>query len=526
MSFGQKNTNNVAIGVFMEGELLQLVSMTRRDGQLKILNAEILKMHYAPSSVAMANGVLDGLDDSFGDTINLDELEEEGGLLDSENLDGDSGAESNATIIINAIEQMPVAKNGLGISVPEPQIFYTYLDSDWGLTGKKLKQRVIEELSQDRRENQILTAEQVHLVKQSDGKLLAITIEQDFMLLNTLANIKLANGKRPPRIQFVEPAEFSLLNLVRRNYSFDEEQNSVIIYIGAESSRMIFLKGDDLSYISQQINHGSGPEEICRTVISRLILEQDNQKLNTINNIILAGEASEIGMEDYLVEQMPKEMRIEYLRLADTNVAPNDPILSRFAVAIGNAVRILDPEEKDPYSLDLMPKSIKEGQKIFKLGIIGWILLALIPIMTVYLSYQMTTQSSEITQLATQITYSKSELEDLRHVEEELKKEKARLANYDKTMVIIDSLTVSMEAWSNFITNTSRLAKTTGSIWVTEIGYSGKTQVLIRGYATKKERIPVFCYALNNAILKGVDVQEIRNRTVFNFEVVADLEKK
>ena len=48
----------------------------------------------------------------------------------------------------------------------------------------------------------------------------------------------------------------------------------------------------------------------------------------------------------------------------------------------------------------------------------------------------------------------------------------------------------------------------------------------MRGYSVYRDKIPLFVNSLENARLKRVEVQEIRDKTVYNFELEIFIDQK
>jgi len=62
-------------------------------------------------------------------------------------------------------------------------------------------------------------------------------------MLNLLEQIKPFLEKRLPKIALIEIADIALMNLARANYGFTADEITTIIYVGAEFTRLIFMKG-------------------------------------------------------------------------------------------------------------------------------------------------------------------------------------------------------------------------------------------------------------------------------------------
>jgi TolA-binding protein len=441
----------------------------------------------------------------------------------------------NSTILFRVLSKYSQYNYQIAISLPEPQIYYNYFDTDWNLEGKKLNARIIEELSKEKLNDETIAPEAIQFLKIANGKLLVIARDSEVSLINLLEESNLSLKKRLPKITLVESAEISLVNLVKHNYRLKAEEISVIIYIGHEFSRLIFMNGNELLHISPIIGEGVDSYLIfgyslgilANTLRSRLLLEQDELNLSKINNIILAGEACRDDVKSVLAQSFPEDVKVETIQLGRVNCNDVHPSLQKelpqVAVALGAALRALEIPTKNLYTINLTPVKIREEQNIFKLGIIGWIALGLIPLLTFYFTIAISQKSSELKRLEAEQKQKKAELARLKDVEQQVAEANKKLNYYVETFGALDSMVIGTQTWSDFLLKLTRETKKSGCIWITDINTSGPTTANLLGYSTIRQRIPQFSDALGQTILKEVKVQEIRKSEVYNFNITADV---
>lgn len=446
--------------------------------------------------------------------------------------------QDNASLLHEILSHYPSKKYKVAISLPDPQTFYTYFNTDWGLNEKKLKDKVIEELSRERSDSKKIKTEAVNILRLADESLMVITRDAEVGILNLLETLKDSMENRLPKISFVESAEISLVNLVKRNYDFGEAEITVIIYVGHEFSRFIFMQGNLLLHISPIIGEGADSflvfgaslSEFVNTIYSRLLLETDDLNLNKINNVILAGEAREAVLKSLLVDLFPEKVNIEEIKFVNLDTfGVSEQIvkmLPHTAIALGAAWRSLDETNPSLYQVNLIPSKIREEQKIFKLSAFGWILLALIPVFTLFFTKQFIEHDHELKHLKNQRHQMNAELMGLQKIKTSLDSRMEKLNYYTSTFGVLDSLIVGTDIWSQLLQKVAREAKQVGGIWLTELETLGTNSVLLKGYSLTRSKIPVFCNAIENATLQQVQVQEIRERTVYNFAIEARISKQ
>ncbi|MFQ5583855.1 MAG: hypothetical protein ACE5GL_05415, partial [Calditrichia bacterium] len=438
---GQK----VAVGMFLDGTSLQVVSLAKVKNEIQLVDAQLITLTSQPEPAPAGEMVI--TEDMFGegqdgnpidltDELNNSESEE----LDSSNDQNNSGNRNREEneILENELIKLSHKKYKIAMSVAEPEIYYATFSTDWGLKDDKLKLKIIENLVAEKPTALDLSPDDLRVIKMADGGILAVVRGADLYVLNILEKTRRHLRNKMPKISFIETAEVSLVNLVKANYDFKEDEHSVIIYVGQEFSRLIFMHGNDLANISQIIGEGIDSPDIASTIYSRLLLALDTLNLNNVNHIILTGEAEEGNVLRYLREKFSLDVNVEYLKFNHLAVNNIDSVLSRFGVAVGVAWHALaDKQEKFCY-VDLLPKEIREKQKIFKLGIVGWVLFLMLPLLAFYFTYMASKRQNELMNLQDELKFKKEELAALEIPKMKLDVLNKKIENNNKIFTVLD----------------------------------------------------------------------------------------
>lgn len=524
MAKESKYAGKLAVGVYVEGALLHVVCLARRKNKIRLVNAEIVRVARQPV-------VQPAEEQLIGEVSNLiyednGEFSEEPHTIEELLSEPSTSSHGGSEELLAVLNQLPRKKLRIAFSLPEPYIYYAYFFKDFDLKGKKLEQRLIGELSKERTASQALEPEAIRILRLADGRLMVIVRDDPAPLYASLDALRNNQLRKMPQIEFVETAEISLVNLVKANYELKDGQITAIIHTGVETSRLIFLHGREILNISYIIGAGTESENIANTIYSRLLLEQDNLNLQTLNRIILAGEAFEAGLEKFLRKKLPESIEVEHLSFERLGMVGLDPLLSRFAVPMGSALRALGAAAKDSHDIDITPYAFRDNQKRFKLGILGWIFLLIIPFLTFYMTVQVSRQHQELTGLQNRLQAAHAELDELHDMEKRLDAQQEKLANYEKATTVLDSMNVSSNEWSGFLEKVSGITRDIGNIWVTDIVQTSGSKIQLKGYSLQRGRIPEFSDALRKATLNKVEVQEIRKQRVYNFEIELYLSKQ
>jgi hypothetical protein len=312
------------------------------------------------------------------------------------------------------------------------------------------------------------------------------------------------------------------MNTVRLNYDLQPQEVSVIIYVGVEFTRLIFMRGDHFYQFAPILGEGYDSPNLQNTVYSRLLLEQDNLAIPRIHRIVLAGESKRIAFRDFLIQQLP-EQEVEYLlapRLDTTELtAEEQDMLSEYAVPIGVAWRVLEPNNPLVYKVNLLPAEIREGQRVFKLAWHGYLLMLLLFLSTLFFTWQIGQKSRDIRELRDVLTLKEGQRAENQTLAGSIQTLQEQLGRYKTSLALYDSLVPGSERWSKVLTQVSHGVEDLNSIWLSDFTAGQEGLIKINGYTVYRTRIPRLATLFDNSLLKEVNVQAIRDQTVYKYNI-------
>jgi Tfp pilus assembly protein PilN len=433
---------------------------------------------------------------------------------------GETQSDDNNAVLLGLLAKYPKGKYSLTYSLAEPSIYYHVMESDFGLKGKKLKERILEELRSIRAFQPAEDA--VDAIKTDEGNLLCIIREDGLSLINSLDSIKGFIGNRLPMIPAIDSADISLMNMVKLNYDLQPQDVTVIVYVGVEFTRLIFMRGDHFYQFAPIIGEGYDSPNLQNTVYSRLLLEQDNLAIPRISRIILAGQCKRIGFKEFLSQQLP-DQEIEYLLAPqlDTSMlsAEDQEMISEFAVPIGAAWRVVDSTTPKIYSINLLPAEVREGQRVFKLAWHGYVLMGVLFLSAFFFTMQISQKSKDIRELRDVLILKESQKAENATLSNSIMALEEQLNRYKASLALYDSLVPGAERWSKVLTQLSHGVEDLNSIWLTDFNGQQDGAVNMNGYAVYRTRIPRLSTLFDNAILREVNVQAIREQTVYKYKI-------
>ena len=505
-----KGPNKSAIGLFVDGFDVKLAHLSIKGKRItvhELRSATLVSKLEERKPVELAASGFGDATDAFS-------------LPPTQESEVVGASENNDAVLLGLLAQYPSRKYSLTYSIAEPAIYYHLLESDFGLKGKKLKERILTELRNIRAFQP--SPDAVDAITTDEGNLLCVVREDGLSLINSLENIRGYIGNRLPKIPAIDSADISLMNMVRLNYAFQPNEVSVIIYVGVEFTRLIFMRGNQFYQFAPILGEGYDSPNLQNTVYSRLLLEQDNLAIPRINKIILAGESRRIGLKDFLTQQLP-DQEVDYLLAPQVDVSelPADlhESVSEFSVPIGAAWRVLDPGNDQLYTINLLPSSVREGQRVFKLAWHGFLLMALLFASAFLFTWQITKKSSEIKDREVILEMKQSQIEENQTLQNSIMAVEAQIGRFQASLALYDSLVPGADRWSKVMTRLSHGVEDQNSIWLTDFATNQTGVMTLNGFAVYRTRIPRLATLFDNSILKEVTVQEIREQTVYNYRI-------
>ncbi len=519
-----KRQGEVALGLFVDGLEVKFAHLGIKGKQVSVYDVKTANLvSRLEEQPAMEAGMLESMDAGTGATGDIfggeaptpTPAEPTGGV--SEEI---TGAETNSSVILSLLSGFPPSAYTLGYSIIEPSIYYHVTESDFGLRGKKLRNRIMEELRAVRATSP--SADALDYVQTEEGGLLCAIREDGTALMNTLDQLKSFFGNRPVRLQLIDTGEFALMNLVRANYELGPEEISLLVYVGREFTRLIFMKGSDFLHFAPSIGEGSDSSNIQNTVYSRVLLEQDTVGVTELNHIVLAGESQKLDFKSFFLEQFPN-VDVDYLHMPYLDLTPLPAELqervSEYAIPIATAWKLLEPDKEEFYPINLIPSSVLEEQRIFKVAWHGYLAMLLIFFLTVYFTSQIPVRLKELDAKQAQLVQLENQVKENQRLQARIDSMSLIGAKYQNELSLYERLIPGSDIWGRTISQTTRGVEDLNSVWLTDITTTDAGGMTMNGYAIFRSRVPRFTRLYENATLRQALVQEIRDKVVYKFTV-------
>ena len=513
----QPGQGKTAVALFVDGLELKFVQLSMKKGRVTLRDyktvALVQKFEEKPgASTESGTEAPDMGAESFGEPAIQTEMTQQEG-------------QNNAAVLLSILTDLPSPKYTLSYALSEPAVTYQEFESDSGLKGTKLKKHVAQELSAMRSAAPALDA--LDFIPTAQGGILSIVREDGMHIYDLLREIKGFIGNRMPKITLIDSADTALIGLVRSSHELQEDEVSVLVYVGNDFSRLIFMQGKNYLHFAPIISEGYGSSNIENTIYSRILLEQDNIALTRIDRIILCGESHKVNLRESLAPQFTSAT-VEYLQTPELDLSVYEGVVgeavSEYAIPLATAWRALDPKRKGLYELNLCPVLITEGQKAFKLAWHGWLIALMIIGSIVFLFSSIETRNTEIKRQKELLVRKRVELADLEQLRLTRSKLQTDINRYKNATSVYDSIAPGSDRWSRVLHYLANSVDDLNSVWINKISKDDQNPSILKitGTSIYRTRISRLASLFERATLKQVRTISIRDKVVYEFDLIVE----
>jgi len=525
-----------ALGIFQDGMTIKIAQLTILNGRVTVteLKETTLSMPFFPADKTHAKPQepLATEAEEPEQLPDLAKLEEEIKIPDLAELeDADiEPLDETDTILTGKQEfqkllaQFPLATSKISINALDENITFAQFDETF--LKSHSHSRAKKQLSQE-----ILTKEDIKtknytfdFIRNSDNSILTFVERGSNDILRVLQEINPLISKKRFFYYHVEPIEISLMNLVRNNYDFSNDQYVLIIYIGTDTKVGIIMKGNDFVKSFPIIVPETDIEHMREVVYSKIILEQDTSNINITSNIILAGDIANEADVDYFRNLINSGANISRITLDKLHIPQSkEQIFSPkriadYCIPIALAWRSLEPRNKNFFSCNLLPVNIIESQKPFKIEWHGFIIMAAI----FYIAFSSTLKNlniqKDIVSISRENNNIELELKKNRAVVVKLKKVKDEIQSLQENLKKVDKLIGNKNQWYYILNVISNSFKENKLSWLNSFN-SQESNFKISGYTTRNRNIILFSNLFPNGFIERINENTIQNVVVWQYDI-------
>jgi hypothetical protein len=498
--------------IYSEGNdtKLAVVGKEKESDKLKVYRTGMVSA--TPSSVDVESGATGlGLEE---DALKLEGIEGESAMLESD-VEGSS------------IDEIQKELSGLNLSqysfipvLAEPSIYYHLYEGSRSGKPAKLKQDIIDEILETK--NISVEKDSLDFTELSDKSLLSVFLVGEVATINLINSVAARNGKRYYNVPTVKSSDVSLAYYVAKKKKFFPDDHSLIVYIGKEYSKLIFLQGRKLKHIGTTLDIGLSNLHTYDVYFSKILLEMENGGIPSLDNIIVCGEddSENLILSFYGTFPEANVSRLEFDDLDLTDIdAETKEGFSAYSIPIAAAIDHYDELSELHDGINLLPKSVREEQKFFQFSWHSYAVLPLLFIVPFLLTQEVLENSKLLAKLNTEIAEKTLLMRQNQETLGKIAQLEGKISSFDQTQAILDSATVGTGVWNEILQDISKLTSKKKSIWLSKLSRSDPQTVVAEGYSLSRFALTDFAYSIEQATLNSMLYESLRERNAYKFNL-------
>lgn len=494
--------------VYCEGTDIKLAVFSKEQDQIKILKTVSTSEIASSSGSAESGG---GIPDLGGDDLGGDISFEEFGGAGAVDESGD-----DVGYVAGALKGIKLSKANFIPIVTEPVANFHLFEGDKNQDKNKLVEAIIADIQEAK--GFVVDPSSIDFVELNEKSLLSVFLEGEVPGVNFINALAGLNHRRFYKIPSIKTADLSLSYYISKTTKFFPEDYSLIIYIGKEYSKLIFLEGQKLKHLGTTLDIGTNNLSTYDVYFSKILLEMENGGIPKLDNIILCGEDRSENLLLSFYGTFP-EANVTELKFdnIDTSGLEEEEVnkLSAFSIPISVALEFYDEQNKTYSGINILPKEVQERQKVFQFAWHAYILIPLIFFAAFYFTNDILSNSSEIDRLDKEINDLTQRQIQNQAIVDQMTPLTEKINNFDFTQSILDSAASGSEVWGNALDDISTFIERRRNFWITKLETISAKEIQITGYSLSRSVLTEFAEEKSASILKNILYEPLREQNTF-----------
>ncbi len=501
--------------VYCEGNDTKFGVFVKEKKQIRMLQAASVDAYGTTSRSPQSDmALINSLENESG--VQLDGID--GGIADNP---GSSSVMEG--VIMNELAGVKLQNCNFIPILTEPSVYYHTVSKK---TSGALTHDILSEDS-DLKEKKI-DRDTFGQVEMADGGTMTVYVRQDVPGVRMINKLAQYNNRRYYKIISIKSAEISIVNYVAKKKKFFPDDYSLVVYIGKDYSKLLFMQGRKLRHIGSTLDIGTTNLHTYDVYFSKILLEMENGGIPTLDNIIVSGEdvSENLILSFYGTFPETNVSRVEFddvdvTALSDDNKAK----LSSYTMPIAVALEYYEEQAKEYTGLNLLPKYVKENQKFFQFAWHGYITVPFLFAAAFFVTFQFLANQNELKKLSKDIELQTELRNQNLQILSRIDEITGRISGFDQTQKILDSVSVGSEIWGKSLTKVSEFAGTKKSYWVRSLAIDDQKYAKIEGHSLNRSVLTEMTSNLDSALLKSINYDPIRGKEAYRFVLTFKLRK-
>ena len=410
--------------------------------------------------------------------------------------------------------------------VTDPNVTFHVYEGHLEKDRKKTLDIIISEVQSSK--GIIITRDQIDFITLDDKTHLCVFTEPDIPCANFINSVAAYNGKRFYKIHSIKSAEIALANYVSKTTKFFPEDFSLIIYIGNEFSKLIFIEGQNLKHIGATLDIGVQNLHTYDVYFSKILLEMENGGIPRLDNVVICGDDRSENLVLSFYGTFPEanvtELQFEMFDLFNLSEEGQKEI-SSYAIPIAATYEYYAEEDKELTGINILPKYILETQKFLQFAWHSFAILPLLFLATFYFTYSVLSNFQEVRELDNKIYNLEQMAIQNQNIIDQMDPISIRIAGFDNTQAILDSAMSGTEVWGKTLEKVSNFVERRRNFWVSHFETRNGNDIVISGYSLSRNVLTEFAEYSNSSILQNVLYEPLREKNAFAYVLNFEIEK-
>ena len=426
---------------------------------------------------------------------------------------------SGMTEFSSALSSFNLSKHLFLPALTEPNIYYHLYEGNRPPNPAKLKQEIINDILETK--NIVVDKTSIDYVELSDKALLAVFVTENIPCASMINSLARQKGKRGYNIPTIKSSDLSLAYYVAKRKKFFPDDHSLVVYIGKEYSKLIFLQGRRIKHIGTTLDIGTQNLHTYDVYFSKILLEMENGGISSLDNIIVCGEddSENIILSFYGTFPEANVSRLEFddLDLSALNEETKEKF-STYSIPVAVAIDYYDELNKEHHGLHILPKYIKEEQKVVQFSWHGYALLPLLFIAAFFITQKVLNNNRDLSDLDKEIEAKTILMRQNQEVLVKIANLEGKIGSFGQTVAILDSAAAGAGVWKKLVKQISGFCQNSNNLWLSKLNNEGD-QVNAEGYSLTRNSLTDFAYSINDAVLQSMLYEELRERSAYRYNL-------
>jgi hypothetical protein len=436
------------------------------------------------------------------------------------------GGISAESLLNSALQGIKLANCEFIQAITEPAIHYHIFEGSKDVSSGQLTQDIIEDIQKTKHIS--ISKENLAFTELTGGSLLTVFADGELSCIRIIDALAHYNGKRFFKIAAIKSSEISLSYYVAKKKKFFPDDYSLIVYVGKEYSKLIFLQGKKLKHIGATLDVGTSNLHTYDVYFSKILLEMENGGIPRLDNVVLCGEDESENLILSFYGTFP-EANVSKLEFDDIDTSLVEDVykekLSSFSVPLAIAQEYIDEQEHEYLGINLLPQYVKEEQKHFQFGWHSFVVLGLLFVATFYFTSLILDNFKKIRELNKEVNELTMLQQQNRMLLNQINDYETKVNSFDATQSVLDEASTGVELWGKMFKDMSNFMSSRENMWVSSIGVDNNNKVEVTGYGLSRSVLTAFADSYGNSFLNSITQEKISKANTFKCTINFDLSK-